>query len=170
MGAHDVVEVAVRLGASGHGGRRGAIDDVGLVLCGLGDGFYALDVSRAFLHDSGSIQCTADVPISGRWAYAGLLQAGLAPAMLGLLDGLDGARHEGRVPGRIFVHVSLGDVWEAEVKDSGPDVVVVGHGSLTYAARLGRRRSVGEGRCSASEQASSARSEAGRCSSPMVTF
>ena len=72
MGAHDVVKVAVRLCASGHGGRRWAIDASRVVLYGLGDGFYALDVSGALLHDNQSIHVRDNIPMERmvglRWA------------------------------------------------------------------------------------------------------
>ena len=51
--AHDRVEVAVRLGASGHGGRWRAIELSGSVLiCRLWDGFYALQVSLTLLQST----------------------------------------------------------------------------------------------------------------------
>lgn len=80
MSSHDIVEVAVRLCASGHGGRRRAIDAFRLVLYGLGDGFYVLDVSGALLHKFKSIHVHGNVPIEWtvglRWAAQGGTRAG----------------------------------------------------------------------------------------------
>src|SRR5690349_13045344 len=49
MGAHDRVEVAVRLGPAGDGGRRRAGDGGGGFLYGVVNAFCALDVSLTLL-------------------------------------------------------------------------------------------------------------------------
>jgi hypothetical protein len=49
MGAHDIVEITIGLGSTGHGGRRRAIDSLGGFFNGVDNAFYALDVSLALL-------------------------------------------------------------------------------------------------------------------------
>jgi len=71
MRPHDIVEVAVRFGASGHGGRR---RPTGLlvhdVLYGLGNAFYARDVSLALLQIQQSIlvHVPMERTVGLRWA------------------------------------------------------------------------------------------------------
>lgn len=55
MCPHYRVEVTVRLGSSSHGGLRRAIVLFDGLLYGLGDAFYALDVSLALLQKEQSI-------------------------------------------------------------------------------------------------------------------
>jgi hypothetical protein len=69
--AHDIVKVAVRFGPAGHGGRRRSsgllVDDV---LYGLGNAFYARDVSLALLQIQQSIlvHVPMERTVGLRWA------------------------------------------------------------------------------------------------------
>lgn len=88
MGAHDIVEVAVGLCASGHGGRRRAIDELGLVLWGLDDGFYALDVSGARLQHSESIHVHTTYPFQDGGLTLGCSRRDSRRRCLGFSTGL----------------------------------------------------------------------------------
>jgi hypothetical protein len=64
MRPHDRVEVAVGLGATGHGGWRGTIELAGDLLYRLYNGFCALDVSLTLLPQPLSIMLP--IPYAGR--------------------------------------------------------------------------------------------------------
>jgi hypothetical protein len=75
---------------------------LGPLFDGLGDSFYALDVSLALLQTEQSISPT--YPWSGLWAYVWLLEQRLAAAMVfWLVRRLGSPWHEGIVP-RVLVH------------------------------------------------------------------
>lgn len=80
---------------------------------------------------------------SGWWAYAWLLEARLAAAvLLCFVEGLDGPRDKGRVPRRIFVHYCVGDEGRAVGVNGCP--CFRHHGAAgpardMFLARLGKR-------------------------------